>query len=180
MHILGKMQEAMPQREAPSCRSFAPRMITIKINPEKIRDVIGKGGAVIRALTEETGTHHRHRGRRHRHHRLGRRRRPARQRRSASRTSPPKSKSGKIYEGTVLQAARLRRDRATSCRARTACCTSRRSPTSASSDVTDYLKEGQIVRVKVLETDEKGRVRLSMKALLNEGAPHAEPTHPQH
>ena len=36
--------------------AFAPRIITMKINPEKIRDVIGKGGAVIRALTEETGT----------------------------------------------------------------------------------------------------------------------------
>ncbi|MCP2937615.1 KH domain-containing protein, partial [Salmonella enterica subsp. enterica serovar Typhimurium] len=35
---------------------FAPRLYTMKINPEKIRDVIGKGGAVIRALTEETGT----------------------------------------------------------------------------------------------------------------------------
>src|SRR6195952_156269 len=36
--------------------AFAPRMITLKINPQKIRDVIGKGGSVIRALTEETGT----------------------------------------------------------------------------------------------------------------------------
>ena len=47
-------------------------------------------------------------------------------------------------------------------------------------DINDYLKEGQIVRVKVIQTDEKGRVRLSAKALLNEGTPHAEPTHPQH
>jgi polyribonucleotide nucleotidyltransferase len=36
--------------------AYAPRLYTFKINPEKIRDVIGKGGAVIRALTEETGT----------------------------------------------------------------------------------------------------------------------------
>ncbi|EQD70125.1 polynucleotide phosphorylase/polyadenylase, partial [mine drainage metagenome] len=55
IHILGLMKQAMPMvREELS--SFAPRILTLKINPEKIRDVIGKGGAVIRALTEETGT----------------------------------------------------------------------------------------------------------------------------
>ena len=55
MHILGIMKQSMPMvREEVS--EHAPRMIKIKINPEKIRDVIGKGGAVIRALTEETGT----------------------------------------------------------------------------------------------------------------------------
>jgi polyribonucleotide nucleotidyltransferase len=55
MHILGKMQEVMaaPNTEV---SDFAPRLYTLKINPEKIRDVIGKGGAVIRALCEETGT----------------------------------------------------------------------------------------------------------------------------
>src|SRR5690554_1260329 len=54
MHILGLMKEAVGEggREL---SAFAPRIITMKINPEKIRDVIGKGGAVIRALTEETG-----------------------------------------------------------------------------------------------------------------------------
>ena len=69
MHILGIMKDAVgkPREEL---SDFAPRMITMKINPEKIRDVIGKGGAVIRALTEETGTTHRHRRRRHRDHRL--------------------------------------------------------------------------------------------------------------
>jgi polyribonucleotide nucleotidyltransferase len=54
MHILGKMQEAMG--EAKTEVSTSHRAYTMKINPEKIRDVIGKGGAVIRALTEETGT----------------------------------------------------------------------------------------------------------------------------
>jgi polyribonucleotide nucleotidyltransferase len=46
-------------------------------------------------------------------------------------------------------------------------------------DINDYLKDGQQVKVKVIQTDEKGRVRLSAKALLNEtanGAPHGEPT----
>ncbi|MDX9970211.1 MAG: polyribonucleotide nucleotidyltransferase, partial [Hydrogenophaga sp.] len=55
MHILGKMQEAMGEAKS-DISTFAPRLYTMKINPEKIRDVIGKGGATIRALTEETGT----------------------------------------------------------------------------------------------------------------------------
>ena len=53
-HILAEMQKAMPTVKT-ELSDFAPRLITIKINPEKIRDVIGKGGAVIRALTEEPG-----------------------------------------------------------------------------------------------------------------------------
>ena len=55
VHILKIMNEAMPH-ERTEMSAYAPRMVTFKINPEKIRDVIGKGGAVIRALTEETGT----------------------------------------------------------------------------------------------------------------------------
>jgi polyribonucleotide nucleotidyltransferase len=54
LHILGKMAEAIAEpREDIS--EYAPRIITLKINPEKIRDVIGKGGSVIRSITEETG-----------------------------------------------------------------------------------------------------------------------------
>jgi len=55
MHILHLMHEAMPHART-EISQHAPRMMTFKINPEKIRDVIGKGGSVIRALTEETGT----------------------------------------------------------------------------------------------------------------------------
>ncbi|HYG13588.1 MAG TPA: polyribonucleotide nucleotidyltransferase, partial [Methylophilaceae bacterium] len=55
MHILGLMKEAMDHSRT-ELSEFAPRILTMKINPEKIRDVIGKGGAVIRALTEETST----------------------------------------------------------------------------------------------------------------------------
>ena len=147
----------------------------MKINPEKIRDVIGKGGAVIRALTEETGTHDRHRRRRHDHHRVDRRR-----------------------QGRGRQEAHRGDHRAKSKSARSTKARSPRSWTSARScnllpgkdgllhisqiaherveKVTDYLNEGQIVRVKVLETDEKGRVKLSMKALLDrEPQPQREP-----
>src|SRR5438045_9641720 len=55
MHILHLMQEALPHART-EISQHAPRMYTFKINPEKIRDVIGKGGSVIRALTEATGT----------------------------------------------------------------------------------------------------------------------------
>ena len=54
-HILGRMHE-MAGGGAHELSDFAPRMVSFKINPEKIRDVIGKGGSVIRGLTEETGT----------------------------------------------------------------------------------------------------------------------------
>ncbi|MFH1604476.1 MAG: polyribonucleotide nucleotidyltransferase, partial [Pseudomonadota bacterium] len=55
MHILEKMTSVLPSSRS-DISTFAPRIIKLKINPDKIRDVIGKGGAVIRALTEETGT----------------------------------------------------------------------------------------------------------------------------
>lgn len=54
-HILDKMQHVLPSHRA-DISPYAPRIITFKIDPEKIRDIIGKGGATIRALTEETGT----------------------------------------------------------------------------------------------------------------------------
>ncbi|EEG85216.1 polyribonucleotide nucleotidyltransferase [Proteus penneri ATCC 35198] len=55
LHILGVMEDAISKPRA-DISEFAPRIHTIKINPDKIKDVIGKGGSVIRALTEETGT----------------------------------------------------------------------------------------------------------------------------
>ena len=59
VHILGQMHEVIAGSRT-ELSEYAPRMITIKINPDKIRDVIGKGGAMIRALTEETEHHDRH------------------------------------------------------------------------------------------------------------------------
>ncbi|BCB26227.1 polyribonucleotide nucleotidyltransferase [Sulfurimicrobium lacus] len=173
LHILGIMKEAVgkPREEL---SSFAPRMITMKINPEKIRDVIGKGGAVIRALTEETGTSidiaedgtvtiacmSSEAG-------------DLAKKRIADITA--EVEVGKTYDGTVLKLldfgaivsvlpgkdgllhiSQIAHERVNA--------------------VADHLKEGQAVKVKVLEADEKGRLRLSMKALLEAPAPAAPHT----
>jgi polyribonucleotide nucleotidyltransferase len=171
LHILGLMKGALDTARD-DVSTYAPRMITIKINPEKIRDVIGKGGAVIRALTEETkatidiqddgtvtlasavpGA--------------------VDEARRRIEEITAEVEVGKVYEGPVvkildfgalinvlpgkdglLHISQIANERVNA--------------------VTDYLKEGQVVRVKVLEADEKGRMRLSMKALLSEEAPAAE------
>jgi len=170
MHILGLMKQSMPQART-EVSEFAPRMIKMKINPEKIRDVIGKGGAVIRALTEETGTT------------IdiddsgnitiacvsGEAGELARKR---IEDIVADVEVGKIYEGPVvklldfgalvnvlpgkdglLHISQIAHERVNA--------------------VSDHLKEGQIVRVKVLEVDDKGRMKLSMKVLLP--APVAAP-----
>jgi len=169
-HILAKMQEAMPHVKT-ELSDFAPRLITIKINPEKIRDVIGKGGAVIRALTEETGTQidisdeglvtiasvDAAAGQ-------------EAKRRIEELTASVEV--GKTYDGVVLKLldfgaivqvmpgkdgllhiSQIANERVNA--------------------VADYLKEGQQVRVKVLETDDRGRLKLSMKAAMADDA--AEP-----
>ena len=167
MHILGLMQQAIPHART-EISQHAPRMYTFKINPEKIRDVIGKGGAVIRALTEETGctidikddgtvT-------------------IASVNADACNAARKRIEDitaevevGRIYEGPVLRLldfgaivqllpgkdgllhiSQIAKERV--------------------NNVSDYVKEGQIVRVKVIEADEKGRVRLSMKAAAEEDA----------
>ena len=167
MHILGLMKSALGEARG-EVSDFAPRMITLKINPEKIRDVIGKGGAVIRGLQEETGTvieitddgnvtisSVSSEG--------------AQEAKRRIEAITAEVEVGKVYEGPVvrildfgaiinimpgrdglLHVSQIANERVNA--------------------VSDYLKEGQVVRVKVLETDEKGRVRLSMKALLNEKA----------
>jgi polyribonucleotide nucleotidyltransferase len=164
IHILGKMQEAMGEAKT-EVSSFAPKLYTMKINPEKIRDVIGKGGAVIRALTEETGcqininedgtiTIAATDGAK------------AEEAKRRIEQITAEVEIGKIYEGPVtkildfgalinllpgkdglLHISQIAHERV--------------------EKVTDYLKEGQIVKVKVMETDEKGRVKLSMKALID-------------
>jgi polyribonucleotide nucleotidyltransferase len=150
----------------------------MKINPEKISDVIGKGGAVIRALTEQTGTQidieddgtviiasvDQEKGK-------------EAQRRIQELTA--EVEVGKVYDGTVLRLldfgaivqllpgkdgllhiSQIANERVNA--------------------VTDYLKAGQAVKVTAIEADEKGRVRLSMKAIEgNSPAPQAQ-AQPQH
>jgi len=163
MHILGLMKSALDHSRE-DLSAFAPRIITIKINPEKIRDVIGKGGAVIRALTEETGTTidieddgtikigcvSGEAG-------------EEAKRRIMEITA--EVEVGQIYEGAVqrlldfgaivsllpgkdglVHISQIAHQRVNA--------------------VSDFLKEGQVVRVKVIEVDDKGKVRLSMKALI--------------
>ena len=56
LHILGEMAKVLAHAARARCRECAPRLLTMKIHPDKIREVIGKGGSVIRAITKETGT----------------------------------------------------------------------------------------------------------------------------
>ena len=164
MHILGKMQEALGEAKH-DVSNFAPRLYTMKINPEKIRDVIGKGGATIRALTEETGCTID----------IGEDGTITIASTDADKAEFAKKRIteitaeaeiGKVYEGPVtkildfgalvnilpgkdglLHISQIAHQRV--------------------EKVTDFLSEGQVVKVKVLETDEKGRIKLSMKALLD-------------
>jgi len=171
LHILGIMNSAEAQPHEMS--QYAPRIVTIKINPEKIRDVIGKGGATIRALTEETGTQidieedgtvkiactSPEAG-------------AAAKKRIEDLTA--EVEVGRVYDGTVLKIldfgaivnvlpgkdgllhiSQIAHERVNA--------------------VADHLKEGQAVKVKVLETDDKGRMRLSIKALLDHPAPAHAP-----
>ena len=164
-HILEKMRGTMTDARQ-DLSKHAPRMVTMKINPEKIRDVIGKGGAVIRSISEETGTTidikddgtitiscvSMEGGK-------------AAEKRIRDITVD--IEVGKIYEGPVLRLLEfgaivqllpgrdglLHISQIANERVRT---------------VADHLKEGQIVKVKVMEADEKGRLRLSMKEAMKE------------
>jgi polyribonucleotide nucleotidyltransferase len=163
LHILGKMTEAVSGANT-EVSEFAPRLYTMKINPEKIRDVIGKGGSVIRGLCEETGCQID----------IGEdgtitiastdaEKAELAKKRIADITA--EAEIGKVYEGPVtkildfgalinilpgkdglLHISQIAHQRV--------------------EKVTDFLTEGQMVKVKVLETDEKGRIKLSMKALI--------------
>jgi polyribonucleotide nucleotidyltransferase len=161
MHILQKMQEAMtaPRGEL---SAFAPRLTKMKINPEKIRDVIGKGGAVIRALTEETGTQidieddgtiiiasvdlEK-----------------AKEAERRIRELTAEVEVGKIYDGTVLRLLDFGAI-VQILPGRDGLLHISQIASERVNQVSDYLKEGQAIKVKVLEADEKGRLRLSMKA----------------
>jgi len=165
LHILDKMQTAItvPRGEM---SEYAPRITVMKIHPDKIRDVIGKGGAVIRALTEETGTtidiDDDGNVKIYSNDKLAS---DAAMSRIAAITA--EIEVGKIYEGRVakimdfgafvnvlpgkdglVHISQISDERV--------------------DNVSDKLAEGDMVKVKVLEIDRQGRVRLSMKAVNEE------------
>ena len=167
LHILSKMQTAVaaPRQEV---STYAPRLYTMKINPEKIRDVIGKGGAVIRAITEETGTT------------IDIQEDGTITIASVNAQAADAAKArieaitadvevGKIYDGTVLKLLDFGAI-VSILPGRDGLLHISQIANERVNAVADYLKEGQKVRVKVLEADEKGRVRLSMKAVAAEAA----------
>ncbi|ARP54484.1 polyribonucleotide nucleotidyltransferase [Alcaligenes faecalis] len=162
MHILGKMKESIDGSRT-EMSEFAPRMLTVKINPEKIRDVIGKGGATIRALTEETGTQidisddgtitiasadlDK-----------------AREAERRIKELTAEVEVGQEYEGPVMRLLDFG--------AIVQVLPGRDGLLHISeianyriANINDVLKVGQVVKVKVIEADEKGRLRLSIKAI---------------
>ncbi len=170
-HILGIMKQAVSGANT-EMSQFAPRIITMKINPEKIRDVIGKGGAVIRALTEETGTTididddgtvkiactSSEQG-------------AEAQRRIAEITA--EVEVGQTYEGTVIKLLDFGAI-VTLIPGKDGLLHISQIAHQRVNAVGDFLKEGDVVKVKVVEADEKGRVRLSMKALIDPPAAEAK------
>jgi polyribonucleotide nucleotidyltransferase len=160
LHILGEMNKVLSlPRENMS--EWAPTIITLKIDPEKIRDVIGKGGAVIRQITEETGTSIdiENDGTVKIASVQGAAGREA-QRRIELITADVEV--GRIYEGRV---ARLMDFGAfvTILPGRDGLVHISQISEERVERVGDKLKEGDVVRVKVLEVDRQGRVRLSMR-----------------
>ncbi|HVH83677.1 MAG TPA: polyribonucleotide nucleotidyltransferase, partial [Steroidobacteraceae bacterium] len=166
LHILGEMNRVIHQpREKMS--EWAPSIITLKIDPEKIRDVIGKGGAVIRQITEETGTtiDIESDGTVKIASVLGTAGREA-QRRIELITADVEV--GRIYEGKV---ARLMDFGAfvTILPGRDGLVHISQISNERVERVSDKLREGDVIRVKVLEVDRQGRIRLSMRDV---DAPH--------
>ncbi|MCP5141629.1 MAG: polyribonucleotide nucleotidyltransferase [Gammaproteobacteria bacterium] len=162
LHILGEMAKAI---SAPRTQmsEYAPRITTFKINPEKIRDVIGKGGATIRSITEETGaaidlsddgTV-----------------KIASADKSASDAARKRIEDivaevevGTIYEGKVAKIMDFGAF-VTILPGRDGLVHISQISDERVAAVSDKLSEGDVVRVKVLEIDKQGRIRLSMKAI---------------
>jgi polyribonucleotide nucleotidyltransferase len=160
LHILGEMNKVISAPRA-KMSEWAPSIITIKIDPEKIRDVIGKGGAVIRQITEETGTtiDIENDGTVKIASVQGAAGREALRRIELITADV---EVGRIYEGRV---ARLMDFGAfvTILPGRDGLVHISQISDERVENVADKLKEGDEVRVKVLEVDRQGRVRLSMR-----------------
>ncbi|MBK8639396.1 MAG: polyribonucleotide nucleotidyltransferase [Chromatiaceae bacterium] len=162
LHILGEMNKVIGSHRA-QMSEHAPRIIEFKIHPEKIRDVIGKGGSVIRAITEETGAT------------IDINDNGLVKIFSVIKSAGEEAKRrielitadvevGAIYEGRV---ARLMDFGAfvTILPGRDGLVHISQISEERVQNVSDKLSEGDVVRVKVLEVDKQGRIRLSMKAL---------------
>ena len=160
LHILGEMNKVINKpREKMS--DWAPSIITLKIDPEKIRDVIGKGGAVIRQITEETGTtiDIENDGTVKIASVSGAAGREA-QRRIELITADVEV--GRIYEGKVVRLMDFGAF-VTILPGRDGLVHISQISNERVERVSDKLKEGDVVRVKVLEVDRQGRIRLSMR-----------------
>jgi polyribonucleotide nucleotidyltransferase len=162
IHILGEMAKALSTPRA-EMSEYAPRLLTMKIHPDKIREVIGKGGSVIQAITKDTGTQ------------IdiqddgtiviasvnavAAQAAKARIEQITSDVEP-----GRIYEGKV---AKLMDFGAfvTIAPGKDGLVHVSQISNERVEKVSDKLKEGDIVKVKVLEVDKQGRIRLSMKAV---------------
>ena len=169
LHILGEMAKALtaPRTEL---SEYAPRLLTIKIHPDKIREVIGKGGSTIQAITKETNTQ------------IdiqddgtiviasvnaaAAEAAKARIEQITSDVEP-----GRIYEGKVVKIMDFGAF-VTILPGKDGLVHVSQISNERVEKVSDKLKEGDIVKVKVLEVDKQGRIRLSMKAVEEgEGAP---------
>ncbi|TAN08137.1 MAG: polyribonucleotide nucleotidyltransferase [Rhodanobacteraceae bacterium] len=165
MHILGEMAKVIsaPRGEM---SEYAPRLLTIKIHPDKIREVIGKGGSTIRSITEETGTtidinddgtiviasvnREAADAAKHRIEQI------------VADVEP-----GRIYEGKVVKIMDFGAF-VTILPGKDGLVHVSQISNERVEKVSDKLKEGDIVKVKVLEVDKQGRIRLSMKAVTEE------------
>ncbi len=162
MHILGKMAEVIDQPRT-EMSAYAPRYITIRINPDKIRDVIGKGGATIRALTEETGaTIDINDDGTVRIASVDKAAGEEARRRIEEITADVEV--GRIYEGRVAKIMDFGAF-VTILPGRDGLVHISQISDERVENVSDKLSEGDSVRVKVLEVDKQGRIRLSIKAV---------------
>jgi len=162
LHILGEMAKALtaPREEL---SDYAPRLLTIKIHPDKIREVIGKGGSVIQAITKETGTQ------------IDIQDDGTITIASVNNAAAQEAKRrieqitsdvepGRIYEGKVAKIMDFGAF-VTILPGKDGLVHVSQISSERVEKVGDKLKEGDVVKVKVLEVDKQGRIRLSMKAV---------------
>ncbi len=166
LFILGEMAKVI-DKPREDLSEFAPRYITMKINPDKIRDVIGKGGATIRSITEETGAS------------IDIEDDGSIKIASVDKAAGEEARKrideitadievGKIYEGKVAKIMDFGAF-VTVLPGKDGLVHISQISEERVENVSDKLSEGEMVKVKVLEIDKQGRVRLSMKAVVEGG-----------